>query len=77
MYKRIVLTPLMMDFGYKGKTPPGQKKPEKRFHYDIPASKPIKEQVTDVFNGIRDYKESEASEKLSKKFRNQILLQYQ
>ncbi len=67
-YERIILTPLMMDFGYKGKTPPGEKKPEKTFHYDVPASKPIKEQVTDVFNGIKDYAETKSSEKLSKKF---------
>ena len=66
-YERIILTPLMMDFGYKGKTPPGQKRTEQTFHYDVPASKPIKEQVTDVFNGIRDYVEA-PSEKLSKKF---------
>ena len=68
VYERIILTPLMMDFGYKGKTPPGQKKPEKTFYYDIPASKPIKEQVTDVFNGIKDYAKTLPSEKLSKKF---------
>lgn len=67
-YERIILTPLMMDFGYKGKTPPGQKKPEKTFHYDVPASKPIKEQVTDVFNGIKDYAKTKSSEELSKKF---------
>jgi len=58
----------MMDFGYKGKTPPGETQTKKTFHYDVPASKPIKEQVTDVFNGIRDYVETETSEKLSKKF---------
>ena len=67
-YKRIVLTPLMMDFGYKGKTPPGNKRPERTFHYDIPASKPIKEQVTDVFNGIKDYVGTRSSEDLARKF---------
>lgn len=48
-YGRMVLTPLMMDFGYKGvDSYPG-------IHYrDLPR-KPIVEQVIDLFNGIRKY----------------------
>ncbi len=48
-YDRVVLTPLMMDFGYKGvDSYPG-------IHYrDLP-EKPIVEQVIDLFNGIRKY----------------------
>ncbi|MFA5654517.1 MAG: amidohydrolase family protein [Desulfomonilia bacterium] len=48
-YDRVVLTPLMMDFGYKGmESYPG-------IHYrDLP-KKPIVEQVIDLFNGIRKY----------------------
>ncbi len=48
-YDRVVLTPLMMDFGYKGMDSyPG-------IHYrDLP-KKPIVEQVIDLFNGIRRY----------------------
>jgi len=67
VYESIILTPLMMDFGYKGKTPPGQRR-KKKFHYDIAASKPIAEQVTDVFNGIKKYFNTRSSEDLSKKF---------
>lgn len=47
-YTKIVLTPLMMDFGYKGIKTPG-------IHYNEPSQKPIVEQVTDVFNGIKKY----------------------
>lgn len=46
-YKKIVLTPLMMDFGYKH-TKSGT-------YYNISPQKPIVEQVVDVFNGIAAY----------------------
>jgi hypothetical protein len=52
-YTRIVLTPLMMDFGYKDLK-------DKNIHYSEPSKKPIVEQVTDVFNGIAKYKDSSA-----------------
>lgn len=48
-YQKIVLTPLMMDFGYKGVRDPN-------IYYNKPAKKPIVEQVIDVFNGIRKYR---------------------
>jgi hypothetical protein len=50
-YTKIVLTPLMMDFGYKD-----IKNPD--IHYNKPSKKPIVEQVIDVFNGIKAYKNS-------------------
>ncbi len=49
-YSKIVLTPLMMDFGYKN-----MKKVD--VYYGDPPQKPIVEQVIDVFNGIRQYYE--------------------
>lgn len=55
-YSKIVLTPLLIDFGYKGMS-------SDNIHYNEPAKKPIVEQVVDVFNGIRyyvnDYKSSD------------------
>jgi predicted TIM-barrel fold metal-dependent hydrolase len=48
-YQKIVLTPLMMDFGYKGVKDPN-------IYYNRPAQKPIVEQVIDVFNGIKKYR---------------------
>jgi predicted TIM-barrel fold metal-dependent hydrolase len=50
VYSKIVLTPLMMDFGYKGIT----NNPD--IYYNEPSQKPIVEQVVDVFNGIKKYK---------------------
>lgn len=48
-YDKIVLTPLMMDFGYKNMTNP-------HLYYNlIPVQKPIVEQVLDLFNGIKSY----------------------
>lgn len=47
-YSRYVLTPLMMDFGYKGIR-------DTAIHYKEPSRKPIREQVIDVFNAIRYY----------------------
>lgn len=49
VYSRIVLTPLMMDFGYKtaiAKSP---------IYYNESSEKPIVEQVIDMFNGIKKY----------------------
>ncbi len=51
VYSSIVLTPLMMDFGYKGI------KDNKDIYYNQPPQKPIVEQVVDVFNGIKKYQE--------------------
>lgn len=47
-YHKMVLTPLMMDFGYKNLQ-------EQKIHYNKPPQKPIVEQVVDVFNGIKNY----------------------
>ncbi len=66
-YGRIVLTPLMMDFGYKNKTAPGEP-PRRWFHYDVPAGKPIVEQVVDVFRAIRVYAETESEPSLAAKY---------
>ncbi len=46
-FASIVITPLMMDFGYKNILTDT--------FYKIPPQKPIVSQVTDVFKGIRDY----------------------
>ncbi|WP_214659276.1 amidohydrolase family protein [Candidatus Formimonas warabiya] len=48
-YDKIILTPLMMDFGYKNMTDPALA------YNSIPVQKPIVEQVLDLFNGIRNY----------------------
>lgn len=61
-YKRMVLTPLMMDFGRKGS------KDNLRIHYQKPSEKPIVEQVIDVFNGIRKYKNANSSSDLREKY---------
>ena len=50
VYAKIVLTPLMMDFGYK------DIKDNPNTYYNELSKKPIVEQVTDVFNGIKKYK---------------------
>jgi predicted TIM-barrel fold metal-dependent hydrolase len=60
-YQRIVLTPLMMDFGYKSK------KEDKTVHYP-PSEKPIVSQVVDVFNAIRKYRISAYTTRLVEKF---------
>lgn len=61
-YQRIVLTPLMMDFGQKGI---GE---DPDIHYSRPSEKPIVEQVTDVFNAIRKYVSSASSPELTEKY---------
>ncbi|HEX9896118.1 MAG TPA: amidohydrolase family protein [Dehalococcoidales bacterium] len=50
VYSRIVLTPLLMDFGYKGITV------SQNTYYNELSQKPIVEQVVDVFNGINKYR---------------------
>lgn len=50
-YGTIVLTPLLMDFGYKNI--------RTQTFYRIPPQKPIVEQTIDVFNGIKKYCEYE------------------
>jgi len=66
-YRRIVLTPLMMDFGYKGNRPLGGGR-VRRFHYDMRVGKPIVGQVVDVFRAIRMYVETESTPDLTDKF---------
>jgi len=51
IYDKIILTPLMMDFGYKGI--------KGGIFYDVAPQKPIVEQVVDIFNGIKKYSENE------------------
>ena len=60
-YKSVVLTPLMMDFGYKSK------KEDKTVHYQ-PSEKPIVAQVVDVFSAIRKYRSSVSTTGLAEKF---------
>ena len=51
IYDKVILTPLLMDFGYKG----FKKEDIKEIHYNNPPRKPVVEQVVDMFNGIQDY----------------------
>lgn len=67
-YARVVLTPLMMDFGYKSRTPRGAEDAKKWIRYDIPGDRPIVEQVVDLFRGIRDYVGTESSPALAEKY---------
>jgi predicted TIM-barrel fold metal-dependent hydrolase len=60
-YRKIVLTPLMMDFGYKAK------KKDTSIHYQ-PGEKPIVAQVVDVFNAIRKYRDTKNTPDLAGKF---------
>jgi len=60
-YAKIVLTPLMMDFGYKDIK-------NQNIHYNRPSAKPIKEQVIDVFNAIKKYRDFEYSDEFEEKF---------
>mgnify|MGYP005840625799 CR=1 FL=1 len=61
-YSKIVLTPLMMDFGYKNLRLDD-------LHYcGKPTQKPIVEQVIDVFNGIRLYTEQYQNNKEERLF---------
>ena len=56
-YNTIVLTPLLMDFGYRNI--------RSDTYYNIPPEKPIIEQTIDVFNGIRKYRNFELFENTS------------
>ena len=80
-YSEIVLTPLMMDFGHKGRMSPAelaqQRKGEttidvvkgkKLCHYDVPAEKPIVAQVVDVFAAIKKYMNTTWSAKLQENY---------
>ncbi len=60
-YSKCVLTPLMIDFGYKGFG-------DTAIHYKEHSRKPIREQVIDVFRGIKDYAEFDYKEKYLKAF---------
>lgn len=50
-FKKIVLTPLIMDYGYMNME-------QRDIFYNRPPRKPIREQVIDVFNGIKTYCEN-------------------
>jgi len=64
IYSKIVLTPLMIDFGYKGYGDTAIR----YVHYKEHSRKPVKEQVIDVFNGIRDYAEFDYKKRYIKAF---------
>lgn len=49
-YHKVVITPLLIDFGYKDFE-------IEEIHYNKPPRKPVVDQVVDVFNGIREYRE--------------------
>jgi len=55
VYSKIILTPLMMDFGFK------DIKDNPNTYYNELSQKPIVEQVVDVFNGIKKYKNQSAA----------------
>jgi hypothetical protein len=65
-YQKIVLTPLMMDFGLKSR------RIDKTIHYQ-PSEKPIVSQVVDVFNAIRKYRNSIYTVRLAGKFPNLVV----
>jgi len=67
-YSEIVLTPLMMDFGYKGRTSADAVKGSKLCHYDVLAEKPIVAQVVDVFAAIKKYMNTTWSAKLQEDY---------
>jgi len=81
LYSEIVLTPLMMDFGHKGRTSPAELAKQKKgktpadvvkgkklCHYDVPAEKPIVTQVVDVFAAIKRYMNTPGSAKLQEDY---------
>jgi predicted TIM-barrel fold metal-dependent hydrolase len=61
-YSRIVLTPLIMDFGYNHLKAPDLYYGKKSSH------KPVTEQVIDLFKGIKDYLEDKETENEIKLF---------
>ncbi len=60
-YDGIILTPLLMDFGYKNI--------KSSVYYNVPPQKPIVEQTLDVFNGITKYCNYELVEPQPGKYR--------
>ncbi len=50
-FDKVILTPLMMDFKYKG----FDKLDKSLVHYNLPPRKAIIDQTVDLYNGIRDY----------------------
>lgn len=68
LYSEIVLTPLMMDFGNKGRTPEQSEK-KKLYHYNVPAEKPIVAQVVDVFTAIKKYMHTQSTPHLQEDYR--------
>lgn len=61
-YSKIVLTPLIMDFGYNHLKSPDLYYGKKSSH------KPVTEQVIDLFKGIKDYLEDKETENEIKLF---------
>ena len=53
-FNKVILTPLIMDFNYKGFDDLNKKK----VHYNLAPRKPIIDQAIDLFNGIQDYRKS-------------------
>ncbi len=51
VYNKVILTPLVMDFGYKGFT----KANLDDIHYNMRPRKQVIDQTFDLFNGIKDY----------------------
>ena len=62
-YSTCILTPLMIDFGYKGII-------DDAVHYKEPSRKPIRDQVVDVFNAIKYYANFVYSDEFSAAFPN-------
>lgn len=54
LFDKVIITPLMMDFGYKGFE--GLKK--NKVHYYLAPRKQIKDQADDLFTGIKQYYQS-------------------
>jgi Amidohydrolase len=55
-YDKIILTPMIIDFGYKGKNK------NIGIAYNRPPQKPIRSQINDLFAGIRFYLQNELTE---------------
>lgn len=53
-FNKVILTPLIMDFNYKGFDNLNKKK----VHYNLAPRKPIIDQAIDLFNGIHDYRKN-------------------
>ncbi len=61
-YPRVVLTPLMIDFGYK------RMRESKNIHYNEPCRKPIRRQVIDVYNAVTYYHNFKYSDRYARGF---------